>query len=342
MKAALLLLAACGSGSQHSTIKMTFSADEPAAALAHASHTADVAAVRHMLADTVVDGGLWFADADCARDFAAPNEITGPRLDVFAACLAKLSLQTTKQHEQTDDLALMTYAPGIEVEARLGGKRLRWIGFAGVRGPTDHAPALTAEALEALRDAGVRTPAAPQNTWAWIRVCIDPMGDIASTSVRGASTLEDARAYEAAARAWHFRPFMLGGQPQAACAMVALTTRPKNPMRPPPFATPNGEPFLSPTLHELANGGSTFPPFGVMKALHQNGVDRLFINMMFCVNEHGEVYGVRMLRASGVPSYDQQLMHVYETRRFEPYRDGGKPVAFCTEEVHVLDFTVTP
>lgn len=343
MKRALLILAACGSSPERSTTKITYPVDEPAAGLARASQGGNVAAIRGMLGDTVVDGRLWFDDAECEREFAAPTKITGARLDAFAACLAKLELQTTKAHEQIDDLALLTYGPGIEVHARLPDGRLTWIGFSDVRDANDRAPTIAHDTLEALRDAGERVPsAATANTWAWIRVCIDPMGGIASTDVRGASTLADARIYEAAVRTWHFRPFMLGGQAKAVCSMVPLTTRPKVPIRPPPFPTPHGEPLLAPEPRELESGGSVLPSHALIHAFVQHGVDKLFVTIRYCVNERGEVYEARMLRSSGVPTYDQQIADAYKAKRFEPYRDGGRPVAFCTEDTHVLTFSETP
>ncbi|MBV8762520.1 MAG: hypothetical protein JO257_34870, partial [Deltaproteobacteria bacterium] len=200
MKRALLILAACGADSHPRTVKVPFAADEPAKKLAAASQGGDVAAIRATLGPTVIDGGLWFDDAGCERDFGAATEITGPRIDAFATCLAKLGLQVSKQREYLDDLALFNYGPGIEVEARLVEQRLRWIGFAGVLDPNDRAVAITQDALETLRDAGEPNPPAAAGDFAWMRVCIDPMGAIATTDMRLSSTLDAARTYEAAVR----------------------------------------------------------------------------------------------------------------------------------------------
>ncbi|MBV8761654.1 MAG: hypothetical protein JO257_30450 [Deltaproteobacteria bacterium] len=92
-----------------------------------------------------------------------------------------------------------------------------------------------------------------------------------------------------------------------------------------------------PKLRVLEEGGSGILFTPSMRPLHARGIDRLFATVFYCVDAKGAVYGVRMLRSTGVDVYDQDLAQRYEGMRFEPYRDGDHAVAFCTLDGHVID-----
>src|SRR5438067_6465926 len=103
MKSALLvvgaLCVACGTttATRSPGQKLVRATTDAAERLAHASQTSDVATIRELLGPKVVLGGLWFPDADCTREFAAPGEIGGGRLDELARCLTTVKLQTAAQ-----------------------------------------------------------------------------------------------------------------------------------------------------------------------------------------------------------------------------------------------------
>lgn len=334
--AALVVLAACGSAPPKPHA-LSFETDDSAALVARASREGDVQTMRRLLGDKVTIGGLWFADAACAKEFDAPAEVSGAGLDELARCLATLKLETTRVREMLPDVVVMSYAPGIEVEVRLLGDKsdpqLVWIGYADARDAS--APSITAETLETLRDAGDPHPAG--DGFAVFHVCIDPTGHLASTQMRWASTLAASRALEQAVAAWHFRPFTLGGAALPACAVVTVGGGEDRP-RLAPFATPHGEPMLWPSLHIVERGAPAFLPSGTIKLLRDAHIDRLVGGVMYCVDVDGHVYGARIVRSTGIPAYDQQLLASYSSMVLTPYRDGDKPVAFCMQTISETKF----
>lgn len=346
MKSALLLvcaLCACGATPGKSRFELTFSADEGATQLARASQTGDVETIRRLLGPKVVLGGLWFPDADCTREFAAPGEIGGGRLDELARCLTTVKLQITSHHVMFEDVVVLSYAPGIEVEARLidtdHGRWLSWIGYADVLEASDRLPTLTQEAFDELRDGSDAAPTGPPpgHDSAWLRVCIDATGHVTNAHVRSASSMESGRMFAAVARSWHFHPFTPAGQPLPACSLVSLPTgAPKSPGRPPTLATPNGEPMLDGGLRRARSGGLPILSPALKRELRDRNIDKLVTAIRFCVNEQGNVYGVRIIRSTGVPSVDQAWIQSMQAARYEPFRDGARPIAACTVDVHVL------
>jgi hypothetical protein len=124
------------------------------------------------------------------------------------------------------DVVVLQYGPGIEVEARViaepDGPHLSWIGYASHRADDLPAPTITAAALEALRTGGDRDgpidPAVggalpldptPEShaQYAWIRLCLDATGQIASAHVAETTSPQASTAFLATAKAWTFRPF---------------------------------------------------------------------------------------------------------------------------------------
>lgn len=348
LKSALLLicaLCACGGTSRNPRLELTVSADEGATQLAQASQSGDVETIRRLLGPKVVLGGLWFPDADCTREFAAPGEIGGGRLEELARCLTTVKLELTSHHSVFDDVAVLSYAPGIEVEARLvdtdHGTWLSWIGYADVREASDRLPTLTQAAFDALRDGSDAAPATmPQaHESAWLRVCIDATGHVTNAHIRSASSMEAGRMFAAAAQSWHFRPFSPAGQPLPACSLVSLPTAgPKSPGRPPTLPTPNGEPMLYGRLHRTQSGGFPVVTPALKRELNDRNIHELVTAIRLCVNERGEPYGVHLLRSSGVPSIDQGRLQAEQASRYEPYRDGDRPIAACTVDVSMLSW----
>jgi hypothetical protein len=190
----------------------------------------DIAAVRRMLGDPVSYGGLWFSDPACRTEFHETGDITGPRLDVLARCLTTLDLRTSRRRDALRDVAVLSDGPGFEIEARFlesaGPQTLSWIGYAA-RLEGERMPTASASTLEALRTAGDRDgpvagldPAVKPRVW--LKVCVDALGAVTDADVRETTSTAGAKAFVAAARAWHFQPFLLEGQAVPVCAMFAM------------------------------------------------------------------------------------------------------------------------
>ena len=81
---------------------------EPSQVLASAS--VDPAGMEKLLRGSVVNGGLWFADPECAKQFSAVEEIRPPRLSAFAKCVAGLHLQLSSRTDSMLDAIVMSYA----------------------------------------------------------------------------------------------------------------------------------------------------------------------------------------------------------------------------------------
>ena len=83
-------------------------------------------AIRKLLLGSVINGGLWFSDPACVRQFPAASKIEPDRFAAFATCLAGLKLELSQRVDALPDVVVMHYVPGIEIEARLvdeGGNR---------------------------------------------------------------------------------------------------------------------------------------------------------------------------------------------------------------------------
>jgi TonB family protein len=339
------VLAACGPGLRQvpeSTVTHDF-----ATMFARASQTGDVATVRKMMGPHVMLGGLWFPDATCQKEFASPGEIGGGRLDELARCLTTVKLAVSPRKDSLADVAVLTYEPGFEVEARfidkVDGPRLSWIGYEARKDIVDALPTISPEALEALRTGGQRDPAvtgldgAPgdEHPYAWVKTCIDTEGKVTGTHVREASSLRAARAFSAASADWTFRPFAPWGQPLPVCALV-LVAKPLaealvHARIPFPARTPDNRVMIAPTvLHRLAGQTLVVPDDETKTRIQKAGVSRVIGTFQFCVDEVGRVTDLSMLRSTGFPRYDGTILRAISQWAYAPYLDEGKPVAVCT------------
>ena len=127
------MLVACGSGlgAERQAHERTLSS--VAAELSDATTSHDVEKVRKLIRTSVINGGLLFLDVACMKQFAFPGEVPAQRFDAFAFCLAGLDLKVSARSNALPDVAVLTYGPGIEIEARFmddgAGPRLAWIGW---------------------------------------------------------------------------------------------------------------------------------------------------------------------------------------------------------------------
>jgi hypothetical protein len=334
---------------------------EPAQLLASAA--VDPAAMEKLLRGSVVNGGLWFADPDCARQFSAVEEIRPPRLSAFAKCLAGLHLQLSSRTDSMLDAIVMSYAPGIEIEARLVGDReprLTWIGFESRRDAADGLPTITPETLESLRTAGDRNgPIEPgiiaelsvsksESVFTWLNVCIGADGAVTRASARETSSLKVGRVLVAAAEAWRFRPFIVGGQAMPVCSMVRIVVRasttPEVETLPMPSTFAGGDdPSLIPVaLRRLVSGNRNVVPDDLTKmAIQNSGVRRITGSFKVCSDVTGNVVAVRTIRSTGWQDYDLKILRETRKYAYEPFIDEGHAVPVCTVITFIYSQTGT-
>lgn len=196
----------------------------------------DVAQISSVLGARFTNNGMWFPDAACAKRFAPSGEVKGGDVAVFARCLAGLSLQVSTRKAAQRDEAVLTADPGVEIELAFQGEALRWIGLPTQGGADRALPMLTAQALEALRVRGAtvvdtkvaraldleRANQGAAMATAWLKVCLDPEGEITKLVALQASSPAAAEAFLAAAADWKFKPFVVRGQGVAACSASLL------------------------------------------------------------------------------------------------------------------------
>jgi len=205
-----------------------------AAALTAGIRAHDARAIGKQLAASFTNGGVWFADPACAREFAEPGEVTGKRVSVFARCLAKHRVQLSTRESSRREGAVLTVEPGIEIELAFRGPHVRWIGHPLHAATGAIVPTLTAQAFEALRTRGttaldaVLTPEALEidaraATSAWIKLCIDERGARTHVDFHGASSGAAGKAFVRAIEDWTFRPFEVRGTPIPVCSLSYLT-----------------------------------------------------------------------------------------------------------------------
>ncbi len=205
-----------------------------AARLAAGIRAHDARAVAAVFGPSLTNGGVWFPDAACAREFAEPTEITGKRTRMFARCLSKHRLQLSTRVSALRNGIVLTVEPGIELELRFHGERLRWIGHPLHASTGAIIPTLTAQAFEGLRTKGstnvdaALTPKAlglaPNgSTSAWLQICLDARGSITRVDVHGAASGAISKALTSAVADWRFRPFEIRGAVVPVCSLSLLT-----------------------------------------------------------------------------------------------------------------------
>ncbi|MDB4952643.1 MAG: putative TonB protein [Myxococcales bacterium] len=335
-----------------------------ASRLTQATTVGDVAAIEGLLHETVFNGGLWFNDPECTKQFPAASALRPDRFHAFAVCLAGLKLQASVRVDPLPDTVVLTYAPGIEIEARIlddgHGARLSWIGYESHRDVPDGLPSISREAFEALRITGDRNgPLAPAEAskleldvipdealaYAWVRVCIDGTGVVTGVDAREATSLRAARIFTDAAKAWTFRPFVPTGQAVPACSMVRMTYPPRphddREILPVPMDPSAPEAILLSRALNRTAGETIIPPDdSTKKAMSAAGITRVIGSFKLCLNETGHVGRVETIRSTGLPPYDTQLRTQISHWVYRPVLDeNDKPISICTGVTFVYSQT---
>ncbi|MGE0404048.1 MAG: energy transducer TonB [Kofleriaceae bacterium] len=315
----------------------------------------DVTAIGRFFAPELAYGGMYFANAECLQKFPTPTVIRADKQADFASCLATLMLASSERSDEMRTVRVFEYAPGIEIEAKFDasedGAKLTWIGYSARRGLSDGLPTIAPSALEAFRIEGdpKGTPSPEDaaklaaehsdipndNAWAWLKICLDADGAITNVHPREASTPLASRVFTEAAQKWKFKPIRLGGTNAVpACSLVRLShpwiDTPE--VIPLAFELPDGAIRVPPSHLQLVAGSKTIIPDDEDKVkIMRAGADGLIGSFMFCFDETGAVNGVRVLDATGLPSYDEKVRRTIATTwKYRPYIFEGKAVGVCT------------
>jgi hypothetical protein len=328
-------------------------------------------ALRELFRDNVVDGGLWFDDAACAKEFGAGEEVPKDRLDAFAQCLVGLHLQTSTRGDTLGDVVVMAYAPGIEVEARVmqeeEGSHLAWIGYASRRPVDAMLPTITSAALESIRTSG--DPNGPLDpavastleldptptshaSYTWLRVCVDETGALTLAAPFETTSSAAAVAFVAAAKNWTFKPFKLHDQPAAVCSMVRMAYPPgqgpaeENLPMPPSMSLSHKDPIVfvegskSGQMHEgkrIAGKKNILPDDHTKTAIEKKHIHQVVGSFKICLDESGAPESILPIRSTGFANYDRELLAGMREWRYEPYVLDGVPTPVCTGVVFIYN-----
>jgi TonB family protein len=332
--------------------------EEAVRALVVASASHDPARIAERLTVDLTYGGMWFPDADCRQRFASTGTIRAGSFGMFARCLAALTLTTTTRRHPLSNVDVFAYEPGIEIEVLFDVKtsKVRWIGYVGRRSDADILPTVTQAALEAQRiapanltfDAATRAPLeeekkrlapkarAPHKFGAWLKVCIDAAGAVTSARAHAATSFATGEAYLAIAKAWTFRPFMLGEEASPVCAMFDLA-QPGDPhhqvLFPVPLPPAHADAVLVETwsLGERVAGITMVAPDDAEKsAIARQSITKTGAWISFCLAPDGAVDWVQMSHSTGFPGYDARLTRVVASWRFKP-----QPGELCSRAVFI-------
>ncbi len=353
--AAIVVVAACGAAARRN-----LRGDATSAVIAA---NGNASAFEELMSGSVVNGGVWFDDPECMRQFPSAGVIHESQFAAFAKCLATLHLQESPRRAETPDTVILTYEPGFEIEVRTldtyRGEYLLWIGFVSRYRLADALPTISREALEALRVTGTpngpldaRVAAAltseleprsdPGTAYAWLKVCIDGDGKVSSIRAREASSYSAAEAFAAAARTWQFRPFVSRGKPLPVCSLVLMAEPIANlnelykSFTPFPRSLGFGEnepPFVGAQImkrRRIAGKTQIVPDDRTRTAIGRAGIRTVVGAFSLCIDETGHVVRVENDHSTGIPRYDELLTAGIKKWQYKPYLHAGKPVPVCT------------
>jgi len=349
----LCALAACGPG-----LKPPDARVEARNVLVEAS--GDVAAIERLLQGETVDGGFWFADPACAKQFSIGGEIHPDRFHAFAQCLAALHWQASAREDALGDSVVLTYAPGFEIEARIGqelrGPRLRWIGYR--RDLDDVVPTVVPDVLEGLRTAGELAPHLPReigdqleleaapgahSAYTWFKVCVDETGAVTSAQERETTSVAASHAFADVVAAWRFNPFVIDGKPHSVCSLMRviyprthLGDKERLPLPPPPSHPGKRAPIVfapgTKVIEAKRIEGERFirPNDRVRTTMAQHSISKVVGAFRLCLDETGHVESVLPIKSTGFADYDRALEATIHTWVYSPFTVNGEANPVCT------------
>jgi hypothetical protein len=314
---------------------------------------------------SVTNGGLWFPEPNCHAEFGHAAAIPREQQHAFAQCLAGLHLEQSMRDDALGDVTVMTYEPGIEVEARVAeeeiGPHLAWIGFESRRDVDAPIPTITPAQLETVRLTGdLDGPLDPTEAkildhdptprshaeFAWLRICVDETGAVSLAHTFETTSPEAKKLFEAAAQKWTFKPYLLGGKPTHVCAMERLSYPPGQgpvgetlPMPPPPahnrvepvvFAKDSKKALLF-EGNRIAGNIMIAPDDHTKAQISRTPTAQVIGSFRLCIDETGSIESVLPYKSSGFADYDRKIIGtIMSTWRYKPFmiENVGTPV--CT------------
>jgi len=283
----------------------------------------NASAIEELFHGYVTDGGLWFEDPACASQFGSGGDIPPNQLSAFAKCLAALHFNASPREDQLGDVVVMSYPPGIEIEARIVhervGPRLAWIGYESRRPVDALSPTVTADTLESVRLTGDRNGPIDQEAAAalalgpgaeparaWLRVCVDENGAVTLAHPFSTTDPKASAAFEKAAMAWTFKPFTIGARVVPICSMVQMSYPTGGAPRvevlplPPARTRSNVEPTTfsgtkAPQLlegHRIAGTKQIAPDDAIKTLIQKSHVDKVVGTFRVCLDETGSVESI--------------------------------------------------
>jgi hypothetical protein len=241
---------------------------------------------------------------------------------------------------------------GFELEAHVAGGALDFIGFSGRGEGVPATPMIAPPALEALRTAGEPHPVVPaavgdtlgkQPVVNALRVCLDEAGAVQSIAPASGWDPTGVRAFTQAIADWKFRPFAVGDEALAVCAIVTVTYPPgakvvdRIPLA--PKLGPDGKPrfMVEPYLLEGRRIVGHVRVDATALERERIPIDGRFVaTFRLCLDEHGVPASVDNVQPSGLASYDARVADNLKTWRYHPFVIDGQPSAICTMITYAL------
>jgi TonB family protein len=361
----VVLLLGCGGGyaRRNAWVGPKEARDNGTKALLAYIERKDDRGIANMLSSRLGYGGAWFPDSACRRKFSGVGTIPASGIDAFARCLVNLPLAISPREHPYPDVAILTYAPGIEIEARFEAGfdgKLVWIGYVSRSDTEDALPTVSAEALLALRNEvpalaieeatrkqiadelrGHAGAARDGPVYTWFKVCVDATGAVSDVDPRQTSSVIAQDVFESWIRQWSFRPFKLGDRPSPVCSLI-LVDEPmgaaKDVRRPLPVPPEHAEHlFLVPGgLGELLEGTTLIRPDDDTMSRFVPTGRPLVALAAFCVDDVGRVDTAVVMRSSNYRRYDNALVEGIKKWRFPPVVRSGAPVRACSHASFVV------
>jgi hypothetical protein len=355
MRALLIVVAASCGGAQHTgNMQSDRSAVDAGMAKLFAAR-GNPKAIAAMLDAPIVFGGMWFDEPVCRARFGHAGPVEKGHFDALAKCISALPLAASTRTSPLPVLGVITYGPGIEIEAlfaKVGDDvKIKWLGFVSSNGEIDAQPTVTQTALEALREpselaADVRSaldaeratqPKLTRHT-SWLKVCVDANGAVTSVAPLLATTALAHDTFVAHAKTWRFKPFAIGDKPVPVCSVVHVSYP----------ASEDTEakllPYPLPAKHTSAvvvsffgmgkriEGEPSISTDANGRLLEKYRVSRVDGHFFYCIDPRGAVSDVTVLHSTRYPLFDEAYQSLVRRWRFEP---SGRAV--CTFVRFVLE-----